>query len=84
MILLFEMAPRAFTVSPLHTAANDGALTPCSLKIVEVFPTSTVYVVPPDAKVKVPAAPDRPQVLVPFTDATVPETCWGRGGTTVT
>src|SRR5580693_1762397 len=74
-----ETGPTARTVSPVHTSAKDGALTPFSVKVVDVDPTSTAYPVLFDARVKFPATPALPHVpgaVVPFTEVTVPDRWW--------
>ncbi len=84
---LVEIVPVARALSPTQTSAKEGALTPCSLKVVVVAPTSTVKGVLGEVTVKtpaVPAVPHAPDVVEPLTDPTVPETRWGRGGITVT
>ncbi len=85
--LSLEMAPAARTLAPTQTSANEAEVTPLSLKVVDVAPTSTVSVVLLVGTVKspaVPAVPQVPGVAEPFTDATVPDTCWEPGGITVT
>jgi hypothetical protein len=72
-----DFEPTAPTCSPTQTLAKVGALTPCSENVVVVL-TSTVSVVLWRAfRVNAPAvsaAPQVPAVVLPFTDATVPNT----------
>ena len=82
-----SVVPTARTLSPTHSAAKVGALTPLSLKVVDVAPTSTVELASFEAATNSPAVPEVPHVPdadEPLTEATVPDTRAGGGGITVT
>jgi hypothetical protein len=75
--------PDAPARSPTHTSAKDGELTPrCRKDVVVLTSTVSVVVLFHVVRVKVPALPATPQVPVvldPFTAVTVPKTPCSRG-----
>jgi len=78
------LVPEAVTQPPTQTLANDTEPLLCSVNMV-VPVTSAVQLVPlfePPVKLPVaPLLPQKPAVLSPLTDSTLPEPCGGENQT---